>query len=136
MSTNVRLPTVRERIEGGLLGLLIGDALGVPYEFHDPRDLPPRSKIEMTPPSGFARAHRTAPPGTWSDDGAQALCLLESLLECGRFDIDDFGARLLRWLDDGHLAVDAHVFDFGGTTHDAIMRSIELFAEKIIPRFQ
>lgn len=122
MSTNLTTPTLSERIEGGLLGLLVGDALGVPYEFHRPQDLPPRDKIEMTPPSGFARAHQTAPPGTWSDDGAQALCLLASLVECGYLDIDDFGRRLLRWLDDGYLAVDAHVFDFGGTTHDALMR--------------
>jgi ADP-ribosylglycohydrolase len=122
MSTSAVTPSLRERIEGGLVGLLVGDALGVPYEFHGPKDLPPREQIEMTPPTGFRRAHPTAPPGTWSDDGAQALCLLESLLECERFDIDDFGARLLRWLDDGHLAVDAHVFDFGGTTYDALLR--------------
>jgi ADP-ribosyl-[dinitrogen reductase] hydrolase len=122
MGTNATAPTPRERIEGGLVGLLIGDAVGVPYEFHPPGDLPSRDKIEMTPPAGFVRAHRTAPPGTWSDDGAQALCLLESLVECGRFDIHDFGSRLLRWLENGHLAIDAHVFDFGGTTHDALMR--------------
>ncbi len=29
------------RIKGGLYGLLIGDALGVPYEFHSPSDIPP-----------------------------------------------------------------------------------------------
>jgi ADP-ribosyl-[dinitrogen reductase] hydrolase len=39
-------PTRRERIEGGLLGLLVGDAVGVPYEFHDPLDLP-----EAEPPA-------------------------------------------------------------------------------------
>jgi hypothetical protein len=27
------MPTRAERIEGGLIGLLVGDALGVPYEF-------------------------------------------------------------------------------------------------------
>ncbi len=26
-----------ERITGGILGRLIGDALGVPYEFHEPQ---------------------------------------------------------------------------------------------------
>lgn len=55
-------------------------------------------------------------PGTWSDDGAQALCLLGSLLEVGRLDPDDLARRLLRWLDHGHLAVDAYVFDVGNTT--------------------
>ncbi len=79
-------PTRQERIEGGLLGLLVGDALGVPYEFHPPEAIPPREAIEYQPPEGFRRAHASVPPGTWSDDGAQALVLLASLLECGRLD--------------------------------------------------
>ncbi|KAF0250328.1 MAG: ADP-ribosylglycohydrolase [bacterium] len=39
------MPTLRERIEGGLLGLLVGDALGVPYEFNQPTALPPLSDL-------------------------------------------------------------------------------------------
>ncbi|MDD9935046.1 MAG: hypothetical protein OXT09_15650 [Myxococcales bacterium] len=41
---------MRDRLEGGLLGLLIGDALGVPYEFHGPPDIPPVDEIEYEPP--------------------------------------------------------------------------------------
>lgn len=110
----------RSRLEGAIIGLLVGDALGVPYEFHGPDDIPPTAQIEFAPPPGYARAHRNVPPGTWSDDGAQALCLLASLLECGRFDADDFGQRLVRWQDKGYLAVDAHVFDIGITTSKAL----------------
>jgi ADP-ribosylglycohydrolase len=114
------MPTRRERIEGGLLGLLIGDALGVPYEFHEPEEIPPVDQIEYEPPSAFSRSHRSAPPGTWSDDGAQALCLLASLLECGRFDAQDLGHRLVRWNDEGYCAVDEHVFDIGIQTGRAL----------------
>lgn len=46
------------------------------------------------------------PPETWSDDGAQALCLLASLLECGRLDTDDLARRLLAWYERGYMAVD------------------------------
>jgi ADP-ribosylglycohydrolase len=101
-----------------MLGLLVGDAVGVPYEFHDASDLP--AVIELEPPRGFARAHWSVPPGTYSDDGAQALCLLASLLERGRLDVDDFGARLVRWYDAGYLAVDDIVFDVGVQTAAAI----------------
>src|SRR5438094_2625874 len=94
-----------ERIEGGILGLLMGDALGVPYEFHPPEALPPVDSIEMDPPAAFERAHRRVPPGTWSDDGAHALCLLASLLDCGQLDIDDFGRRLVGWYRQGTMAV-------------------------------
>src|SRR5262245_65410840 len=114
------MPTRAQRLEGGLVGLLIGDALGVPYEFHGPERLPPVEQIEMVPPPGFARAHRGTPPGTWSDDGAQALCLLASLLECGRLDPEDLGRRLLRWYNHGYLAVDGRVFDVGIQTGRAL----------------
>ncbi|MCA8094006.1 ADP-ribosylglycohydrolase family protein [Burkholderia anthina] len=67
------IPNRPSRLRGGLLGLLIGDALGVPYEFHAASALPSSSAIDMTPPPGFARTHAGVPPGTWSDDGAQAL---------------------------------------------------------------
>lgn len=103
-----------------MYGLLVGDALGVPYEFHPPEALPPRERLELDPPAGFARAHAGVPPGTWSDDGAHALCLLASLLERGRLDVDDLGRRLVRWYEDGYLAVDGHVFDVGVQTRKAI----------------
>lgn len=114
------IPTQHERVEGGLLGLLVGDALGVPYEFHPPRELPPRDQIDFTPPPGFQRAHAGVPPGTWSDDGAQALALLASLLDRGAVDPDDFGRRLVAWYEHGELAVDGRVFDVGIQTAQAI----------------
>jgi ADP-ribosylglycohydrolase len=114
------MPTLRERVAGGLYGLLIGDALGVPYEFHPPERLPPREQLEFEPPEGFPRAHPRVPPGTWSDDGAHALCLLASLLAYNRFDPGDLGRRLLAWLDVGGMAVDGIVFDVGIQTRKAL----------------
>lgn len=112
----------KDRLAGGLVGLLLGDAIGVPYEFHRREDLSTKAQIDLIPPPDFARAHVGTPPGTWSDDGAQALCLLESLLKCGRFDLDDFARRLLRWRSEGHLAVDGRVFDIGQQTQRALDR--------------
>ena len=109
-----------EQLAGGLLGLLIGDALGVPYEFHAPQDIPPVAEIEFTPPPGFRRAHAGTPPGTWSDDGAHALVLLASLHDCGRLDLDDFGRGMVEWYDTGYMAVDGRVFDVGIQTSQAI----------------
>ena len=105
---------------GAMTGLLVGDALGVPYEFHEPSTLPLPEEIEFNPPRGFDRAHLGIPAGTWSDDGAQALCLLASLLACRRFDAEDFGSRLVRWQDEGYMAIDGRVFDIGITTGQAL----------------
>lgn len=103
----------REQAEGGLLGLLVGDAMGVPYEFHEPHELPPPAQLQMVPPPGFPRSYAHILPGTWSDDGAQSLCLLESLLKCQGWSPEDFAERLLEWYRKGHLAVDGKVFDVG-----------------------
>ncbi|EHB48800.1 ADP-ribosylation/Crystallin J1 [Mycolicibacterium rhodesiae JS60] len=112
------MATEEDRISGGLYGLLVGDALGVPYEFTHSTNIP--EHIDYTPPPGFRRAHPGVPAGTWSDDGAQALCLLASLLDQGHLDVDDFGRRLLDWLHAGYLAVDNRVFDVGIQTSTAL----------------
>ena len=113
---------LNERIRGGVTGLLIGDALGVPYEFHLKQKIPPASEIEFTPPLDFQRSHTTVLPGTWSDDGAHALILLASLLHCSRLDLDDLGGRLVNWYNHGYKAVDEVVFDVGVQTSHAISR--------------
>ena len=112
----------QDKLAGGLIGLLIGDALGVPYEFHDAQDIPPSDQINFDPPVDFDRAHKSILPATWSDDGAQALCLLASLLEKKQLDLQDFANRLRNWYNVGYMAVDYHVFDIGITTGQAIAK--------------
>ncbi|TCS93841.1 ADP-ribosylglycohydrolase family protein [Hazenella coriacea] len=109
-----------DRVRGGFWGLLVGDALGVPYEFSSAEIIPPLSQIEMKPPEGFVYAYEGVPIGTWSDDGAQALCLLDSLLSCGKMDPDDFAKRICEWYQNGLWAVNGIVFDVGNQTVQAI----------------
>jgi ADP-ribosyl-[dinitrogen reductase] hydrolase len=119
------MPTLRDRLEGGVFGLLIGDALGVPYEFHAPSNLPAPAEIEFAPPANFRRSHARTPPGTWSDDGAHAMALLASLLEHDHLNLQDFATRLVAWFETGYMAVDGRVFDVGNQTREAIWRLIE-----------
>lgn len=118
----LRLRSCVDARMGGLIGLLVGDALGVSFEFKTANMLPPRDQIEMQPPLGFRKSHAGVLPGTWSDDSSQALVLLASLLEHDRFVLTDFADRLIRWLDDGYLTVDGEVFDCGVQTAAAIGR--------------
>lgn len=111
---------LKNRIRGGIVGLLVGDALGVPYEFHRKEAIPPFEQIEFEPPKDFSRAHRGVPIGTYSDDGAQALILLDSLLECNKFDVEHFAKGLVAWYDKGFMAVGGQVFDVGIQTANAI----------------
>ncbi|MBQ4637639.1 MAG: ADP-ribosylglycohydrolase family protein, partial [Clostridia bacterium] len=89
-----------EKRLGGLYGLLIGDALGVPYEFKAANEIPEFDQIDMIPPKGYPRTYPQVSVGTWSDDGAQALCLLSSLIEKGRLDINDLASKLSDWMLD------------------------------------
>jgi ADP-ribosyl-[dinitrogen reductase] hydrolase len=100
-----------ERLEGAVYGHLCGDALGVPYEFTDPAAI---AEVEW-------RGHGTydQPPGTWSDDGALMLALLDSLLTAG-FDTADQARRALAWKDEGAYAPGRLVFDIGTATSHAL----------------
>ena len=71
------MPSLSDRLEGALIGLLVGDAFGVPYEFRTPAQLRSAELVW--------RGHGTydQPAGTWSDDGSLTLALLDSLLESG-----------------------------------------------------
>ncbi len=116
---------LQNKIRGGLYGLLLGDAAGVSYEFNLPELLPAYHQIDMLPPQGFRKTYPEIAVGTWSDDGAQALCLLASLLYCGRYDESDFVNRLCNWWQYGYMAVDDQVFDVGVQTAQALRRYIE-----------
>jgi ADP-ribosylglycohydrolase len=72
-------PSLRERAAGALLGLAVGDALGM---------------------------SQTAPgmPGNWTQHTALALCVAESLVESRGFDPHDLMQHFLRWQGEGHLA--------------------------------
>ena len=111
---------IEEKIRGGIIGLLVGDALGVPYEFHDRASIPAFGEIEFQPPDYFRRSHAGVPIGTYSDDGAQALILLNTLLECGKFNPRHFADSLAAWYDSGFMAVGGKVFDVGIQTANAI----------------
>jgi protein-tyrosine phosphatase/ADP-ribosylglycohydrolase len=69
-----------ERARGALLGLAAGDAFGA-----------------AQPPGSSALR-------SWTQHTSLALCLAESLLDCGGFDARDQIERYLRWQRDGHLS--------------------------------
>lgn len=114
-----------QQIQGAIYGLLVGDAIGTPYEFTSAQNLPDYTLINMTPPEGFRRSHSTIPVGTWSDDGAHALALLTSLLTRGKVDQQDLMNRLIAWYQQGTLALDKNPFDIGVQTQQALERYLD-----------
>lgn len=96
-------------------GHLVGDAIGVPYEFMKPAEI---TAVELR---GGGRHEQ--PAGTWSDDGALMLALLDSLTEVGFVPVDQ-ARRFLAWVDDRAYTPDGDgMFDIGRTTAGALARA-------------
>ena len=98
------------RLEGAVWGHLVGDALGVPYEF-------------QSPPAVVEWGHDGTwrqPPGTWSDDGALMLALLHSLVDDAP-NLDDQARRALDWYRHSAYAPGPR-FDVGRATAAALER--------------
>lgn len=104
---------LRKQIRDGILGLAVGDALGVPVEFRI------RERLKQNPVTGM-RAYGThnQPAGSWSDDTTMALCTLESLAK--GVDYDDMMDRFCRWVDEGYMTPHGKLFDIGRTTLHAL----------------
>jgi len=101
-------------IHNGILGVVAGDAVGVPAEFKR------RDTFEITDMNGYGTYD--LPPGSWSDDSSMTLCAVESIGRLGRVDRDDIMQNFVRWLQDGAFTPYGKVFDIGNTTYDAIKR--------------
>ncbi len=102
-----------ETVKGAILGLVTGDALGVPVEFID------RDKLEKSPVTDMqAYGTHHQPAETWSDDSSMALCLLESLIS--GIDYADMMARFLRWAKEGYMTAHDKTFGMGRTTLKAL----------------
>ena len=104
--------------ENGILGLVTGDALGVPVEFKSREELKINPVRDMT---GFGTYD--VPAGSWSDDSSMALAELASLVELKKseneksteseedtdffsgseplIDLNDIMRRFAAWIDHG-----------------------------------
>ena len=111
---------IETKILSSLYGLAIGDAVGRLYEFKLPSMIPPYELIDIFPPEGFHPTYPDVPIGTWTDDTAQTLALLDSLNHYPELNLDDFSTRLLQWLNTGAYTPDGIVFDIGIQTLQAL----------------
>jgi ADP-ribosyl-[dinitrogen reductase] hydrolase len=74
-----------------MMGLAVGDALGLEVEGDSPGDI--RARF----PQGVRDIPKHERERPWDDDLAQAVVLAEALLEGESLDVDDLGRRFLRW---------------------------------------
>lgn len=103
---------------GGVIGVIIGDALGLPVQFMTKTEIRKNPITGMTGGGVFGLE-----PGAWSDDSSLTLCLAESLYEVG-YNPADIARRFVKWYRDGYMTPFGESFDIGGTTSIAMKRLI------------
>jgi len=99
--------------KAAIWGFIVGDALGVPFEFTD------REVMKVNPATGMIGygAHHQ-PAGTWSDDSSMMLCVLDNLIHQGS--PADLATRFVNWYTKGYMTAHGEAFDIGHTTRNAI----------------
>ena len=102
------------KIYSGIMGLVVGDALGVPVEFKT------RDSFKITDMIGYGTYNM--PPGTWSDDSSMMLATVDSIARLGRISTDDIMQNFYRWTDESAFTPYGEMFDIGRATREAIQR--------------
>lgn len=104
-----------DSIISGLLGVAVGDALGVPVEFVSRNRLAFEPVTEM---KGYGTHDQ--PPGTWSDDSSLTFCLAESL--CYGYNPVDVAKKMEQWFFEAYWTAHGEVFDIGISTQESLTR--------------
>jgi len=103
-----------EKITQGIVGVIIGDALGLPVQFND------RTWFKQNPVHamcGYGVFNK--PKGSWSDDGSLTLALTAALTH--GYDLEQIMQEFEAWLFYGKYTQDGKAYDMGQTTTNAIM---------------
>ena len=101
-------------VKDGIIGLLIGDALGVPVEFKQREYL---EKNPVTDMIGYGTYNM--PAGTWSDDSSMTIATMTSIVNKKAVDYEDIMNEFCEWIFNEKY-VQYCVFDYGITTKNAL----------------
>lgn len=104
-----------EKVKSSILGFIVGDALGVPFEFI------PRQRMKLNPASNMVGGGSWKQPvGTWSDDTSMVLATLDCLSI--RYDLTMLGSNFHLWYSLNEYTPHGVVFDIGIQTKSGINR--------------
>lgn len=100
----------------GIIGLAIGDAMGVPLEFCIREKLMAHPTREM-----IGYGSHNVPKGSWSDDTSMTLCLIDAINNSGEINPDDIATNFVKWAENGEFTPEGKRFGIGRTCMKAII---------------
>jgi len=101
----------------GIMGVVVGDALGLPVQFSYREELEEKPVAEMIGHGVF-----NMPEGSWSDDSSLTLAALSSINELRQIDCEDIMKRFVDWYDNGAYTPFGYAYDIGYTCEMAICK--------------
>jgi ADP-ribosyl-[dinitrogen reductase] hydrolase len=107
------LEMTEEKLQGMLVGLAVGDTLGMPLEFKERGSFQPIDDMIAGGPFNLSL-------GYWTDDTSMALCLADSILDKQGYDSYDVMERYAKWRDEGYRSSTGKCFDIGNQVSSAI----------------
>jgi len=110
---HINLEMSEDKLQGMLVGLAIGDTLGMPLEFKQRGSFSPLETLQQGGPFNL-------PLGYWTDDTSMALCLADSILAKQGYDSYDVMERYANWQDKGYRSSTGVCFDIGNQVFTAI----------------
>ena len=99
----------------GIMGVAVGDALGLPVQFLSREELVEDPVTGMRPCDLYR-----SPIGTWSDDTAMTMAMLDSIKRLGRVDAEDIMQNFVKWLYENAFSANDQCIDVGATCYYGI----------------
>ena len=84
------------KIKDGIIGLVVGDALGVPVEFKRRNELLKNPVTDM-----MGHGTYNMPKGTWSDDSSLAIATMQSIVSKKAIDYEDILTEFSLFIHEG-----------------------------------
>ena len=117
-------------IKSGIMGHIVGDALGLPVQFE------PREYRDVDPVTDMiGEGAFDMPAGSWSDDSSLTLATIDGLVKCLNkakndedkslgeiIDYDIIMKNFSLWFNEGKFTPYGFAYDIGGATMDGIRR--------------
>lgn len=103
--------------KNGIIGLAIGDAMGVPLEFCKREDL---IKNPTTTMKGYGS--HDVPKGSWSDDTSMTIATIDAIIADKGINCNTIVQNFLNWLDNDQYTATGTAFDVGRTCLQALIK--------------
>lgn len=103
--------------KSGIIGLAVGDAMGVPLEFCSRESLMKNLTTEMK-----ESKIDDIPKGSWSDDSSMTLATIDAIIKDNCINCNTIANNFVQWVNNAKYTPNNKTFDIGRTCLRAITR--------------